>query len=224
MFETANEINVAIWDNLSKRILNSNVTKTYLPITNCSVVKSFWKFAQSMAWSVQNFKTNWQIKWILWTKEISWNLKLRWVSDKYHILQQPPLHNIDVIMSATASQIFGVSIVYSTVYSGADQRKHGSSASLAFVRGIHWRPVNSPHKGPVTQNIFPFNDVIMILSLQITMCCTARPCYTSVDTRNKKCRCVCQRCRNCDDCAGAGGEGGSDVILGAIASGWGKFH
>ena len=52
--------------------------------------------------------------------------------------------------------------VYSTVYSCADQRRHKNSVSLAFVRGIHRRPVNSPHtKGPVTRKIFPFNDVIM---------------------------------------------------------------
>ena len=38
-------------------------------------------------------------------------------------------------------------IVYSTVYSSADQRKHQSSASLAFVRGIHWWPLNFSHKG-----------------------------------------------------------------------------
>ena len=53
-------------------------------------------------------------------------------------------------------------IVYSTVYSGADQRKHQSSASLAFVRGSHQGRVNSPHKGPLTRKIFPFDDVIMI--------------------------------------------------------------
>ena len=47
-------------------------------------------------------------------------------------------------------------------YSGADQRKQQSSASLAFVRGIHRRPVNSPHKRPVTLKMFPFDDVIMI--------------------------------------------------------------
>ena len=47
------------------------------------------------------------------------------------------------------SQITGVSIVYSTVCSGADQRKHQSFASLAFVRGLHRWSVNSPHKGPV---------------------------------------------------------------------------
>ena len=53
-------------------------------------------------------------------------------------------------MGAMASQITSLTIVYSTVYSGADQRKHQSSASLAFVRGIHRWPVNCPHKGPVS--------------------------------------------------------------------------
>ena len=59
----------------------------------------------------------------------------------------------DVIMGAMASQITSLTIVYSTVYSGADQRKHQSSASLAFVWGIHRWPVNSPHKRPVTRKI-----------------------------------------------------------------------
>ena len=53
-------------------------------------------------------------------------------------------------------------IVYSTGYSSADQRKHQSSASLAFVRVIHWWSVNSLHKWPVTRKMFPFDDVIMI--------------------------------------------------------------
>ena len=70
-------------------------------------------------------------------------------------------HYIDIIMSATASQITSLMIVYSTVYLGVDQRKHQSSASLAFVRGIHQSPVNSPHKWPVMRKIFPFNDIIM---------------------------------------------------------------
>ena len=52
-------------------------------------------------------------------------------------------------------------IVYSTIYSGADQRKHQSSASLAFVQGIHRWPVNCPHKWPVTWKMFPFDDIIM---------------------------------------------------------------
>ena len=59
-------------------------------------------------------------------------------------------------MSAMASQITSLKIVYSNVYSGADQRKHQSSASLALVRGIHGSPVNSPHKGPVTRKNFHF--------------------------------------------------------------------
>ena len=54
-------------------------------------------------------------------------------------------------MSTMASQITGVSIVYSTVYSGTNQRKHQRSASLVFERGIHRWPVNSPHKRPVTR-------------------------------------------------------------------------
>ena len=67
----------------------------------------------------------------------------------------------DVIMGTIASQITSLIIVYSTVYSGADQSKHQSSASLAFVWGIHRGPVNSPHKWPVTRKMFPFDDVIM---------------------------------------------------------------
>ena len=70
-------------------------------------------------------------------------------------------HYTDVIMGAITSQITSLTIVYSTVYSDADQRKHQSSASLTFVRGIHRRPVNSPHKWPVTRKMFPFDDVIM---------------------------------------------------------------
>ena len=42
----------------------------------------------------------------------------------------------DAIMGAIASQITNLTIVYSTVYWDADQRKHQRSASLAFVRGI----------------------------------------------------------------------------------------
>ena len=70
-------------------------------------------------------------------------------------------HYSDVIIGTMASQITSLTIVYSTVYSGAEQRKHQSSASLAFVQGIHRSPVNSPHKRPVMQKIFPFDDVIM---------------------------------------------------------------
>ena len=60
----------------------------------------------------------------------------------------------DVLLRAMAFQITGVSLVYSTVCSGANQRKHQSSASLAFVRGIHRWPVNSSHKWSVTRKCF----------------------------------------------------------------------
>ena len=71
-------------------------------------------------------------------------------------------HYSDIIMGTMASQITCVVIVYSTIYSGADQRKHQSSASLTFVREIHRWPVKSPHKGQVTRKMFLFDDVIMI--------------------------------------------------------------
>ena len=70
------------------------------------------------------------------------------------------MHYNGVIMSAMVSQLTSLTIVYSIVYSGADGIKHQSSASLAFVRGIHCWPVNSPHKEPL---MFPFDDVIMFI-------------------------------------------------------------
>ena len=77
------------------------------------------------------------------------------------------IHYNDVIMTTIASQITSLVVVYSIVYSGADQRKHQSSTSLAFVRGNHRGPVNSPHKWPVTRKIFPFDDIIMFLVVSL---------------------------------------------------------
>ena len=72
------------------------------------------------------------------------------------------MHYYDIIMGAIASQITSLTIVYSTISSDADQSKHQSSASLAFVWGIHRGPVKFPHKWPVTRKMFPFDDVIMV--------------------------------------------------------------
>ena len=72
------------------------------------------------------------------------------------------IHYNGAIIDAMSYQITGISIVGSTIYSGADQRKHQSFASLAFVRGIRRWPVVSPHKGPVIRKMFPFDGVIMI--------------------------------------------------------------
>ena len=85
----------------------------------------------------------------------AWNLNLVTRASHYN----------DISMT---SLITSFTIVYSTVYSDADKRKHQSSASLAFVWGNHRGPVNSPHKWPVTRKGFPFDDVIMFLPLA---CC-----------------------------------------------------
>ena len=71
-------------------------------------------------------------------------------------------HYGDVIMGVLVSQITSLTIVNSKK---TDQRKHQSSTTLAFVRGIQRRPVNSPHKWPVTRKMFPFDDVIMNLGM-----------------------------------------------------------
>ena len=81
------------------------------------------------------------------------------------------LHYNDVIMSAMASQITGISIVCSTVGSDADQRKHLSSAALTFVRKIHLWPVTFPQKRTVTRKMFPFDDVIMFSAFFAFSCC-----------------------------------------------------
>ena len=70
-------------------------------------------------------------------------------------------HYDDVIMTTTVSLITSLTFVYWAINSDTDQRKHQSSASLAFVREIHRGPVNSPHKWPVPRKMFPFDDVIM---------------------------------------------------------------
>ena len=80
----------------------------------------------------------------------------------WNIMSRLTCHYNDVIMGAIASQITTLTIVYSTVYSDADQRKHQSSASLAFEQGIHRGPVNFRHKWPVTRKMFPFDDVNML--------------------------------------------------------------
>ena len=92
-----------------------------------------------------------------------------------------PSHYNDVIMSELVSQITSLTIVYSTVYSGVDHRKHQSPTSLAFVWGLHRWPVNSPHQGPVTRILFPFDDVIMFQTA------TTKLISVSIYDRNGRC-------------------------------------
>ena len=103
-------------------------------------------------------KHPWRI-WVIWLPQCSWSNV-----DEYgphHSNPQQSVHYNDVILSVMASQITSLTVVYSSVHSDADQRKDQSSASLAFVRGIHRWPVNSPRKGPVTRTMFSFHDVII---------------------------------------------------------------
>ena len=100
----------------------------------------------------------------------AWRTKYIPTAKKMYLLYLP--HYCDAMMGAVASQITSLTIVYSTVYSGADQNNPQSSASLAFVLGIHRGPVYSPHKWPVTRKMFPFDDVIMkMLTSSTTMSC-----------------------------------------------------
>ena len=84
----------------------------------------------------------------------------------------------DVMMGAMASQITSLTIVYPTVYSGAYQRKHRSSASLAFVLGFLRWPVNSTYKWPVTRKMVPFDDVIIVNN--VLLCCVVLCLYDQV--------------------------------------------
>ena len=72
------------------------------------------------------------------------------------------IHHSDVIISAMASP---GAIICSTICSGTDQRKHQSSTSQAFVRGIHWWPVDSPHKGPVMWKMLPSDDAMINMAV-----------------------------------------------------------
>ena len=107
------------------------------------------------------------------------------VMSSYSVATHNRIHYNDVIMSAIASQITSLTVVYSTVYSGADQRKHESSASLALVRGIHRGPVNSPHKWPVTRKMFPFDDVIMPFTIERQAQLLNAKTYMIVPHRNR---------------------------------------
>ena len=89
------------------------------------------------------------------------------------------VHYSDVIMSAIVYQITGVSIVYSTVCSSADERKHQSSASLSFVTGNHQLPVDSLHKGPVTRQMFPLDDVIYVVVVRMQIYGLVKDCSIS---------------------------------------------
>ena len=126
---------------------------------------------------VLNYRENVMLNCVQGNNNFQIWLPIRWqhsrlpfrshVRKSYLTIKDINKHYNDVIMGAMATQITSLPIVYSTVYSRRRSKKHQSSASLAFVRGIHRWPVNSPHKGPVTRKMFPFDDVIMRCELVI---------------------------------------------------------
>ena len=120
-----------------------------------------WKYVRAIpSWIHKETRYNHCRKTVCWW-ESTLSMATRCISGITHWPLLNSIHYNDVIMSAMTHQITGVCIACSNICSGADQRKHRISASLAFVRGIHRWPVDSPHKGPVTGKMFPFDDVIM---------------------------------------------------------------
>ena len=93
-------------------------------------------------------------------------------------------------MMEMASQITSLAIVCSIIYSDADQRKHQSSASLAFVRGIHRGPVNSPHKWPVTRKCFNLMTSSCIRCLTVIKLLGVHIIFREMALLQKVCLCV----------------------------------
>ena len=93
----------------------------------------------------------------------TWKYKFELAVLRPEGLQSWESHYSDIIMGMMASQITSLTIVYSTIDSGTDERKDQSCTSLAFERGIHRWSVNSQHKWPVTWKMFSFDDVIWVL-------------------------------------------------------------
>ena len=148
-----------------KYLINSTPFPSSIPMTcwrrRRSLVSTYSLASNSFSTERSRFRFGGYSIPLVHTEYISWNIgTVCFVCFVWVLLCN------DVIMGAMASQINSLTIVYSSVYSGADQRKHQSSTSLAYVRGIHLWPVNSPHKGPVTRKMFPFDDVNMIQFLE----------------------------------------------------------
>ena len=148
---------------------NSDISTCFPHRSQCTkTLYAEWCFLPSVSggrYDIQNpHKTRLEVT----SREFSWaHYFLRcpfiiWFETLHRVFEWYCCHYNDVLMSELASQITSVSIVCSTIHSAADQRKHQSSASLAFVQGIHRWPVNSPHKRPVTRKMFPFDYVITV--------------------------------------------------------------
>ena len=130
------------------------------------VTPFLWYFTEFGVWLHPNLLHFKESRVVTMNRDINWSVQdtvfCRFYTNVYH--------NNDVIMSAMASQIISLTIIYSTVYSGADQRTHQISTTLVFVWGLHRWPKNSPQKGSVTRKMFSFDDVIMYNIYFIPIC------------------------------------------------------
>ena len=95
-----------------------------------------------------------------WPRSLEAQNAIAWPEKSKYIYDHDPLHWRHNERDGVSNHQPHDSLL--NVNSGADQRKHHSAASLAFVWGVHLWPVNSPHKGSVTRKVFPFDDVIML--------------------------------------------------------------
>ena len=150
-----------LWHNCEGNITNGTVTRIivhYVKISHKFVLKR-----TSSLFAVSALPTFIETRYILSCSNAGPVCICIWYVNLVIIVLTDGLvaHYDDVIMTMLASQITSLAVVYSIVYLGVNQRKHQSSASLAFVREIHRGPVNFPHKWPVTRKMFPFDDVIM---------------------------------------------------------------
>ena len=148
------------------------IIRWVINISSRSLKVEWASLTHSTTHSAKKIRTvNKRTNYILYTLPTEYNKQASTHASRifHHMCSMQVSHYRDVIMRAMASQITSLTIVYSTFYSVADQRKHQSSASLAFVRGIHRSPVNSPHKGPGTRQMFPFGDVIMHICMMLMM-------------------------------------------------------
>ena len=104
----------------------------------------------------QRFKVYWVTHFGITIREIRGNVF-------FFILARIRSHYGDVIMGMMASQITSLTLVYSTVYSGADQKKTSKHRVTGLCAGNS--PVNSSLKGTVTRKMIPFDDVTMAICI-----------------------------------------------------------
>ena len=153
------------------RFTAETVGQSYDPhLTHYDVIK--WKHFRVTGRLWGESTIHWWIPLTKWRGALKFSLFCAWTNGwaiNRDIGSLRRHHYDDVIVGAMASQITSLTIVYSTVNSDIDQRKHQSSASLSFVWGIHRGPVNSPLKWPVTRKMFPIHDAIMIALIMSVM-------------------------------------------------------